>query len=96
MQKRYLNPSPVRAFHPASARYRFSTHLLAAAAKPARDAALGLGGSLLDLLVELVDGLEGLGPGVLCVGLSVALGPTGLPVNLCDLEDPMSSVKVRF
>lgn len=34
------------------------------AAKPARDAALGLAGLLLDLLVELVDLLDG---GILCV-----------------------------
>lgn len=47
--------------------------------------ALGLVGTLLDLVVELVDGPEGLGSGVLGVGLGVALGPSGLLVNLGDL-----------
>lgn len=48
--------------------------LFAAAAEPARDAALGLGGFLLDLVVELVDGLQGLCLGVFGVRFNVALG----------------------
>jgi len=50
-------------------------------AKPA----LGLGRALLDLLVELVDALESLGFGVLCVGLDVGLGAASLLVGLGDL-----------
>merc|ERR1719359_94327 len=49
-------------------------------AKPA----LGLGRALLDLLVELVDALESLGFGVLCVGLDVGLGAASLLVGLGD------------
>lgn len=48
--------------------------LFAAAAEPARNAALGLGGFLLDLVVKLVDGLEGLCLGVFGIRFSVALG----------------------
>ncbi len=44
------------------------------ATEPAREAALGLGGALLDRLVKLVDGLEGLGASILGVGLCVFLG----------------------
>lgn len=60
--------------------------LLAAAAEPAGDAALGLGGALLDLLVELVDGLEGFCLCVLGVGLGVALEPGCLLVGVRHLS----------
>lgn len=46
---------------------------LFAATEPARETALGLGSLLLDGMVELVDGLDGLSLGLLCVGLGVAL-----------------------
>ena len=51
---------------------------LLAAAEPA----LCLGSTLLNLVVELVDGLESFGLGVLCVSLGVGLDATGLSVGL--------------
>jgi hypothetical protein len=58
---------------------------LLAATEPAGNATLGLCGTLLDLFVELVDGLDGLSASLLGVGLGVALGSTSLLVGLTPL-----------
>lgn len=60
--------------------------LLVAAAEPAREAALGLGSAVLDLAVEFVDGLHGLGLGLLRIGLGIALCYGDLLVGLGCLE----------
>jgi hypothetical protein len=76
------------AYHPVLAFFwHREKHNLLAATEPARDAALGLGSALLDLAVELVDGLESLSLGVLCVGLGVALGAASLLVDLGPLDN---------
>lgn len=46
---------------------------LFAAAKPARQASLGLGGGVFHLAIEFVDSLDRVGLGVLCVRFDVAL-----------------------
>lgn len=56
------------------------------ATEPAGEAALGLGGAVLDRLVKLVDGLEGLCFGVLDVGLGLFLGLANLAVSLRPLQ----------
>lgn len=58
---------------------------LFATAEPAGDASLGFGGTLLDLGVELVNGLESLSLGLLCVGFGVALELSSLPIGRCPL-----------
>lgn len=58
-------------------------------AKPARDSALGLGGFLLDCLVELIYLLESGRPGVLCVGLSISLCFCEFGLRLGDLLYPV-------
>lgn len=60
---------------------------LLAATPPARDATLGLGGALLDLLVKLVNSLQGIGFGIFGEGLGVALGYGSLFVGLGDLVE---------
>lgn len=53
--------------------------------EPARDAALSLAGLLLDLLVELVDLLDGGALGVLCVGGGLGLAFLELGLGLGEL-----------
>lgn len=59
---------------------------LFAAAEPARDAALGLGSTVLDRLVKLIDGLDGLCLGVLDVSLGLALEFVSLLVGFGPLN----------
>lgn len=56
--------------------------LFAASSKPARDAALGLCGAVLDLSVKLVNGFQGFAFGVLGVGFCVALELAGFSVGI--------------
>lgn len=63
----------------------------AASSKPARDAALGLGGAVFDLLVELVDGFQGFAFGILGVGLCVALELAGFSIGISPLRDMVSN-----
>lgn len=62
--------------------------------KPAGDAALSLGGLLLDLPVDLIDllqrsslGVLRISLGVLCIRLSLGLGLLELGLRFCDLFD---------
>lgn len=76
------NTVPRRALQPEC----LLSTLLAAAAEPAQDAALGLGGTVLDLLVQFVNLLDCAGPGVLGVGFGVGLCLRELLVCLGDLR----------
>lgn len=60
------------------------------AAKPRRQIALALCSAVLDLAVELVDLLERVGLGGLCVGLGLALGLGDVAVDRVDLGHVLS------
>lgn len=64
--------------------------LFTAESKPAGDAALGLGGLPLDRAVEVVDLLERLGLGLLCLRFGFTLGFGELALGGCHLYQGMS------
>ena len=84
-----LNPVENHSLSPTMAIHKLL------APKPRRKVALALGSALLDLAVELVDLLERVGLGGLCVGLGVALGLGNVSVDGLDLcFSTVSTVKV--
>lgn len=83
---RFLKVSPQKV-HPWS---------LLLPTEPARDAGLGLAGLLLDLLVELVDLLDGGSLGVLCVRCGVVLAFLELGLGLGELSGVIESAGGAF